>query len=59
MSQIFFRPLGIEWFRQANKYLENLYVINTSKYGTTTIKKDEVDKSFLDEFDYIVSYLGL
>lgn len=59
MSQILLRPLGMEWFRQANKYLENLHVVSTSEYGTVTVKRDIEDKNFSSEFDYIVSNLGL
>lgn len=59
MSQILLRPLGMEWFRQANKYLENLHVVSTSEYGTVTVKRDIEDKNFSTEFDYIVSNLGL
>ena len=59
MSQILQIPLGMMWFRQANKYLENLYLISTSKYGTVTVKKDEKDNSFEKEFDYIIQSLGL
>lgn len=57
--QILSRPLGIEWLRYANKYLENLFVVSTSIYGTTTVKNDRKDKEFSDEFDYIVSNMGL
>ena len=59
MSQIFSIPLGMKWFRQANKYLENLHVVNTSKYGTVTVKRNEDDVYFSKEFDYIVSNMGL
>jgi len=59
MSQILFRPLGMEWFRMANKYIENLYLIDTTKYGTVTVKKDQKDDSFIDEFDFIIKNLGL
>ena len=57
--------LGMEWFRYANKYLENLVQISTSNYGTVTVHKDdkddsfEKDKSFEKEFDYIIQSLGL
>lgn len=47
------------WFRQANKYLENLVQIHTSDYGTVTVQKEEEDKSFELEFDYIIKNLGL
>ncbi len=59
MSQILYLPLGIEWFRQANKYLENLVQISTSEYGTVTVRKDEQDKSFELEFDYLIKSMGL
>jgi len=59
MSQILFRPLGMEWFRMANKYIENLYLIDTTKYGTVTVKRDQKDYSFIDEFDFIIKNLGL
>lgn len=55
MSQILTVDLGMEWFRNANKYLENLYRIDTSKYGYITVKRDEKDDSFQKEFDFIVS----
>lgn len=51
--------LAMEWFRQANKYIENLYRIDTSKYGYITVKRNENDKGFTDEFDYIVKNMGL
>ena len=59
MSQIFYLNLGLEWFRQSNKYIENLYQISTSLYGTITVKKQEKDESFKKEFDYIIQNLGL
>lgn len=59
MSQILHIPLGMEWFRNANKYLENLYQLSTSNYGTITVKRQENDDSFQDEFDYIISNMGL
>jgi len=59
MSQILFRPLGMEWFRMANKYIENLYLIDTTKYGIVTVKRDQKDYSFIDEFDFIIKNLGL
>ena len=59
MSQILHIPLGMEWFRNANKYLENLYQLSTSNYGTITVKRQESDDSFQDEFDYIISNMGL
>jgi hypothetical protein len=59
MSQILHIPLGMTWFRQANKYLENLVQIHTSDYGTVTVQKEEEDKSFELEFDYIIKNLGL
>ena len=59
MSQILHIPLGMDWFRNANKYIENLYQIRTSEYGTVTVKRQETDKSFQDEFDYIISNMGL
>ena len=59
MSQIFYLDLGLEWFRQSNKYLENLVQICTSNYGTITVQKEEEDKSFEKEFDYIIQSLGL
>jgi len=49
----------MEWFRNANKYLENLYRIDTTMYGTITVKRQEFDQSFQDEFDYIISNMGL
>ena len=51
--------LGLEWFRYANKYLENLYQISTSNYGTVTVQKQQEDRSFEKEFDYIIQSLGL
>ena len=59
MSQIFMLDLGMEWFRYANKYLENLVQISTSNYGTVTVQKDDKDDSFEKEFDYIIQSLGL
>jgi hypothetical protein len=59
MSQIFMLDLGLEWFRHANRYLENLYQISTSMYGTVTVHKQEEDRSFEKEFDYIIQSLGL
>lgn len=53
MSQLLDVPLGLQWFREANKYLENLYKIETSKYGTVTVIKNEKDDSFIREFDFI------
>lgn len=52
-------PLELQWLRQANKYLENLFVSSTSKYGTVTVKRDKNDSNFSTEFDYIVSNMGL
>ncbi len=51
--------LGLEWFRQSNKYLENLVQISTSNYGTVTVHRDDEDNSFEKEFDYIIKSLGL
>ena len=46
MSQIFQFDLGLEWFRQSNKYLENLIQISTSNYGNITVHKDEEEQTF-------------
>jgi hypothetical protein len=59
MSQIFMLDLGLEWFRYANRYLENLYQISTSMYGNVTVHKQQEDRSFEKEFDYIIQSLGL
>lgn len=59
MSQILHIPLGMEWFRNANKYLENLYQCDTTKYGNIIVKKQQFDKEFNDEFDFIISNMGL
>jgi hypothetical protein len=59
MLQIFQLQIGLEWFRQSNKYLENLIQISTSKYGNVTVHKEEEDKSFEKEFDYIIHNMGL
>ena len=59
MSQIFFIDSGLEWFRQSNKYLENLIQISTSNYGNITVHKEEEDQTFEKEFDYIIKSLGL
>jgi|TARA_R110000737_G_C14465465_1_gene465786 hypothetical protein len=59
MSQIFQFQIGLEWFRQSNKYLENLIQISTSDYGNVTVNKEEKDKSFEKEFDYIIRNMGL
>ena len=59
MSQIFQFQIGLEWFRQSNKYLENLIQISTSDYGNVTVNKEEEDKSFEKEFDYIIHNMGL
>jgi hypothetical protein len=59
MLQIFQLQIGLEWFRQSNKYLENLIQISTSNYGTVTVHKEEEDKSFEKEFDYIIHNMGL
>jgi len=59
MSQIFQFDLGLEWFRQSNKYLENLIQISTSDYGNVTVHKEEEDREFEDEFDYIIKNMGL
>jgi hypothetical protein len=59
MSQIFQFDLGLEWFRQSNKYLENLIQISTSNYGNITVHKEEEDQTFEKEFDYIIKSLGL
>ena len=59
MLQMFLIPLGLEWFRQSNKYLENLIQISTSNYGTVTVHKEDEDKSFEKEFDYIIQSMGL
>ena len=59
MSQIFQFQIGLEWFRQSNKYLENLIQISTSNYGNVTVNKEEEDKSFEKEFDYIIQNMGL
>ena len=59
MSQIFQFDLGLEWFRQSNKYLENLIQISTSNYGNITVHKEEEDQTFAKEFDYIIKSIGL
>ena len=59
MLQIFQLQIGLEWFRQSNKYLENLIQISTSNYGKITVHKEEEDKSFEKEFDYIIHNMGL
>lgn len=51
-------PLGIQWFRESNKYLENLVQISTSDYGTITVLKNTEDKSFELEFDYVIKHMG-
>jgi hypothetical protein len=51
-------PLGIQWFRESNKYLENLVQISTSDYGTITVLKSAEDKSFELEFDYVIKHMG-
>jgi hypothetical protein len=58
MSQLLSIPLGMQWFREANKYLENLYIIDTSMYGTITVKNHNKDDSFQDEFDFIIANMG-
>ena len=59
MLQIFQLQIGLEWFRQSNKYLENLIQISTSNYGNVTVNKEVEDKSFEKEFDYIIHNMGL
>ena len=59
MSQIFQFDLGLEWFRQSNKYLENLIQISTSNYGNITVHKEEEDQTFEKEFDYIIQSIVL
>ena len=59
MSQLLQIPLGMEWFREANKYIENLYLTSTSEYGTVTVLKDNNDSLFLDEFDFIIKNMCL
>jgi len=49
----------MSWFRNANKYLENLYLLGTSEYGTVTVTKHNEDESFKDEFDFIIANMGL
>lgn len=49
----------MEWFRQANKYLENLNVLSTSEYGIVRVKRDVDDSLFSKEFDYIATHMGL
>lgn len=51
--------LGLQWFRDANKYIENLYQLSTSKYGTVTVKRNQDDRKFIDEFDFIIKNMGL
>ncbi len=51
-------PTNWEWFRYANKYIENLYVQTINKYGLVQVHRDETDDSFKDEFDYIISNMG-
>jgi len=58
MSQILHIPLQLEWFRMANKYIENLYVIDTSKYGYITVKRDIKDNGFQSEFEFIIKEMG-
>jgi hypothetical protein len=58
MSTIMQIPLGIQWFRESNKYLENLVQISTSDYGTITVLKNTEDKSFELEFDYVIKHMG-
>lgn len=59
LSQLLVTPLGMSWFRNANKYLENLYLLGTSEYGTVTVTKHNEDESFKDEFDFIIANMGL
>lgn len=59
MSQILSQQSDIQWIRQSNKYLENLIQISTSKYGNVTVLKEEEDKPFEKEFDYIIHNMGL
>ena len=49
----------MDWFRNANKYLENLYQYTVSPYGTVNVKKDNKDQTFVDEFDFIIRNMGL
>ena len=59
MSQILQITLGMDWFRNSNKYLENLYQYTVSAYGTVNVKKDQKDQTFVDEFDFIIRNMGL
>ena len=52
-------PLGMTWLRTSNKYLENLYRISTSDYGTVTVHRNDRDKPFEKEFEYIFKNIGL
>ena len=58
MSQILIIDPALEWFRQANKYIENLYLISTSEYGYVTVKRDKNDSGFIDEFDFIITNMS-
>ena len=51
--------MNLDWFRQSNKYLENLIQISTSDYGNVTVHKEEEVREFEDEFDYIIKNMGL
>lgn len=59
MLQIIQLQIDLGWIRKSNKYLENLIQISTSDYGNVTVHKEEEDKSFEKEFDYIIHNMGL
>lgn len=50
-------PLGMQWFRDSNKYIENLYLVSTSNYGTSTVLKDNKDDAFVAEFEFIIEHI--
>jgi hypothetical protein len=58
MSQILMVELGLDWFRNANKYIENLKQFCMSRWGDVTILRNENDDKFIDEFDFIIKNMG-
>lgn len=51
-------PLGIEWLRCANKYIENLHSYKYDKWTNSVIIEKRDDLGFEKEFDYLLLVLS-
>lgn len=54
MSQLLQTSDNITWLGKANKYIENQWVLQKNWDSYEMTQKDNFDKTFLTEFDFVV-----